>query len=412
MTLALEPPEKFSLLVIDDEPALLALMQQVFRDLPLDVLTASEPAAALALLKERQPRLVFLDLRLRKTSGLELLEQILKLDPRTEVILLSGDYSPSEAMEAVRRGAADCLAKPVSVAMLRSRVMKAIQAAQDKKQTRELDAGLRSSFQFQGMVGRSPRMLDLFNTMERIAPYFRSVLVSGPPGSGKGLVARTLHNLSPSRNGPFVVCHCAALPQALVDSEMFGCEKVFAGAAKSGPGLFEEADQGIAFLDEIGHMPMGTQAKLLRAMQTQELQREGSSDVKRWNVRVIAASTRDLQSEVAERRFREDLYYRLSAVHLQLPSLADRKEDLPLLQQHFLEKFSKEYRKPISGISRRAQDLLSHHSWPGNVAELENAIATACMACEGPILDTAHFPASLGKSGERFSVKNEFDIPK
>jgi DNA-binding NtrC family response regulator len=305
-------------------------------------------------------------------------------------------------MEAIRKGAADFLPKPVSVAMLRARVTKAIQTAQDKQQTRELDADLRSRFQFQGMVGRSPRMLDLFNTMERIAPYFQSVLVSGPPGSGKGLVARTLHNLSPSRNGPFVVCHCAALPEAVADSEMFGCERPSTAAAKRG--LFEEADQGTAFLDEVGHMPMGTQAKLLRAMQTHELQREGSSDVKQWNVRVIAASTRDLQSEVAEQRFREDLYYRLSVLHLQLPSLAERKEDLPLLQQHFLEKFSKEYRKPISGMSRRAQDLLSHHSWPGNVAELENAIATACMACEGPVLDIAHFPASLGKSADRNRV--------
>jgi DNA-binding NtrC family response regulator len=399
MTLVLEPAEKFSLLVIDDEPALLALMQQIFRDLPVDVLTASEPAAALTLLQERQPRLVFLDLRLRNTSGLELLEQILKLDPRTEVILLSGDYSPSEAMEAIRRGAADFLPKPVSVAMLRARVTKAIQAAQDKKQTRELDSELRSRFQFQGMVGRSPRMLDLFNTMERIAPYFQGVLVSGPPGSGKGLVARTLHNLSAGRNGPFVLCHCAALPEAVAHSEMFGCERASSGTGKRG--LFEEADQGTVFLDEIGHMSMGTQAKLLRAMQTHELQREGRSDVKQWNVRVIAASTRDLQSEVAERRFREDLYYRLSAVHFQLPSLAERKEDLPLLQQHFLEKFSNEYRKPISGISRRAQDLLSHHSWAGNVAELENAIATACMACEGSVLDIAHFPASLGKSTDR-----------
>jgi DNA-binding NtrC family response regulator len=402
MTLVLEPAEKFCLLVIDDEPALLALMQQVFRDLPVDVLTASEPAAALTLLKERQPRLVFLDLRLRKTSGLELLGQILKLDPRTEVVLLSGDYSPSDAVEAVRRGAADFLPKPVPVAMLRARVAKSIQAAQEKKQTRQLDAELRSRFQFQGMVGRSPRMLDLFNTMERIAPYFRSVLVSGPPGSGKGLVARTLHNLSPSRSGPFVVCHCAALPEAVADSEMFGCERSSGGAGKRG--LFEEADQGTVFLDEVGHMPMGTQAKLLRAIQTHELQREGSSDAKQLNVRVIAVSTRDLQSEVAEHHFREDLYYRLSAVHLRLPSLAERKEDLPLLQQHFLEKFSKEYRKPISGISRRAQDLLSHHSWPGNVAELENAIATACMACEGPVLDIAHFPASLGKSADKNRV--------
>jgi DNA-binding NtrC family response regulator len=405
MTVALEPPEKFSLLVIDDEQALLDLMQQIFRDLPADVLTARDPEAALTLLQQRQPRLVFLDLRLRDSSGLELLDRILKLDPRAEVILLSGDYSPSDAMEAIRRGAADCLAKPVSVAMLRARVTRSIQAAQQKKQTRELDAGLRSSFQFHGIVGRSPRLLDLFNTMERIAPYFRSVLVSGPPGSGKGLVARTLHDLSPSRSGPFVVCHCAGLPESLADSEMFGCEKGFVGGARrSGPGLFEEADQGTVFLDEIGHMPMGMQAKLLRAIQTDEIQRAGSSHAKQLNVRTIAASTRNLESEVAEGRFREDLYYRLSVIHLRLPSLAERKEDLPLLQQHFLEKFSKEYQRPISGISRRAQDLLSHHSWPGNVAELENAIATACMACEGAVLDIVHFPASLGKSTDRTSA--------
>jgi two-component system response regulator HydG len=246
------------------------------------------------------------------------------------------------------------------------------------------------------MVGRSPRLLELFNKIVRVAPHFGTVLISGASGTGKELVAEALHSLSPARDERFVICNCAALPESLAESQLFGFQRgAFTGALADSVGFFEQANNGTIFLDEIGEMPLNMQAKLLRVLQTHEIQRLGSSDNKRLNIRVVAASNRDLHSEVVQRRFREDLYYRLSAVHLQLPSLTERMEDLPLLQRHFVQKFAEKYGKPIAGITRRAQDLLAQHRWPGNIRELENVIASACLMCEGTVLDVPDFPASF-----------------
>jgi DNA-binding NtrC family response regulator len=396
MVIALEPKESFSVVVIDDEPAILQLMQDIFNDLPVRVSSTPDPEKGLEIIKREQPRLVFLDLNLPGARGTEILERIVRIDPRIEVVLITGDYSPSSAVEAIQKGAADYLTKPLSIAKLRGKVEQAIEAAQRHRQTLELDAELLSSFKFQGMVGRSPYMLDVFNKLGRIAPHFRSVLVAGPSGSGKELVARALHELSPVRKGPFVVCNCASIPESLAESEMFGYVRgSFTGATRDKSGFFEEADQGSIFLDEIGEMPVSMQAKLLRVLQTHEIQRVGSSLPRKLDLRVIAATNRDLREEVAEGRFREDLFYRLSSVHLQLPALAQRKEDLPLLQRYFVEKFAKEYKKEITGITRRAQNMLSRHSWPGNVRELENVIGSACMMCTGQMIDVDDLPLDM-----------------
>ncbi|HWC18431.1 MAG TPA: sigma-54 dependent transcriptional regulator [Terriglobales bacterium] len=382
--------------MIEDDPSLGDAVLRSLRQLPANVFVAHDVDSALVLLRQHRPRLVLLDLDFRGTHGLDLLEHIVKFDSGIEVILTSGDYVPSVAILAIQRGAADYLRKPISVPDLRSRVARSIEAAQRYKHTRELDAELLSSFRFHGMVGRSPRLLDLFNKVARVAPHFRTILISGTSGTGKELFARSLHALSPTGNGPFIVLNCAALPEALADTEMFGFIKgAFTGAMRDTAGLFEQADNGTVFLDEIGEMSLAMQAKLLRVLQTHEIQRVGSSKPRSLNIRVIAATNRDLPSAVANRTFRDDLYYRLSSVHLQLPPLVERMEDLPLLQRHFIEKFSKQYAKDIRGLSRRAQNLLAQHSWPGNVRELENLIAHACMMCEGQVVDVAHFPPSF-----------------
>jgi DNA-binding NtrC family response regulator len=396
MVFVFESQEVFTVLVVDDEEHVVDLMPEIFADMPVKILVAQDEESGWALFRQHRPRLVFLDLKLRGANGMDLLARIAALDQGVEVILLSGEYSPSLAIEAIQKGAAEFLVKPVDVSELRARVARALKAADKKRRTGELDAELRASFSFQGMVGRSPRMLDVFNKVTRIAPHFTTVLLTGSSGTGKELVARALHDLSPLNQGPFVACNCAALPESLAESQFFGFRKgTFTGAFQDTPGLFERADQGTIFLDEISEMSVTMQAKLLRVLQTHEVQRLGSGDARKLNVRVIAASNRDLTAEVTEGRFREDLFYRLSAVQLRLPRLSERKEDLPLLERHFLEKYAKQYGRTFTGISRRAQEMLARYDWPGNIRELENVIAGACILSEGPVLDLEDFPATL-----------------
>ena len=227
-------------------------------------------------------------------------------------------------------------------------------------------------------------MWEMFSKIRRVAPHYRSVLITGETGAGKDLVARALHALSPVANGRFVVLNCSAVVETLFESELFGHVKgAFTGAAQDKVGLFEHANGGTLFLDEIGDMPLGTQAKLLRALQNQEVQRVGSLTARKVDVRVIAATNKDLRAAIADKLFREDLYYRLSMVEIRTPSLVERMEDLPLLERHFLEHFARQFGKSIKGFTHRAQILLARHNWPGNVRELENVIGHACMMVLG-----------------------------
>ena len=328
--------------MVDDEQGTLDLLTDALSGIGVRVLTARDPEVGFGLIKENRPQIVFLDLNMPKMSGMQLLEMVVNFDPAIEVYLLTGDYSTASAVEAIQKGAADYLTKPISITNLRTRVGKTIEEIQQKRETFELDGELVSSFKFQGMVARSPRMLETFSTLRRIAPHFRTVLVSGPSGTGKELVARALHQMSPVSSGPFVVCNCAGVPESLAESEWFGYVKgAFTGANQDKLGLFEHANGGTIFLDEIGETPLNLQAKLLRVLQSHEIQRIGSPLARKLDVRIVAATNRDLKQEVRERRFREDLYYRLSVVDMKLPALAERKEDLPLLQRHFVEKSGK-----------------------------------------------------------------------
>ena len=253
--------------------------------------------------------------------------------------------------------------------------------------------------QLESMIGRSPSMLDVLSTIRRIAPHFRTALVTGATGTGKELAAHALHHLSPVSDKTFAVCNCSALTETLYESELFGYVRgAFTGATQDKIGLFEHAQGGTVFLDEIGDMPLAGQAKLLRVLQNHEVQRVGSPVVRRIDVRVIAATNRDLRALTAEKGFREDLFYRLSMVELTLPRLADRKEDLPLLQRHFVEKFAKQFNKPIQGLTRRAQQVLARYHWPGNVRELENVIGNACMMLDGDLINVSDLPEYISAS--------------
>ena len=246
------------------------------------------------------------------------------------------------------------------------------------------------------MIGRSPLMWDLFARIRRVAPHYRSALITGPTGTGKDLVAKALHNLSPASSGRFVTCNCSAVVETLFESELFGYVKgAFTGAAADKMGLMEFAHGGTLFLDEIGDMPLSTQAKLLRALQNQEVTRVGSVTPRKVDVRVIAATNRDVQDLIAQKQFREDLYYRLAMVELRTPALADRREDLPLLEKFLLDRFAAQFNKDIRGLTRRAQIVLARHSWPGNIRELENVLGNACMMAIGDMIDVEDLPASL-----------------
>jgi DNA-binding NtrC family response regulator len=320
----------------------------------------------------------------------------LEIDPGTDVILISADHSTESAVRSIQAGAADYLAKPLNILALRSRIAQLVADGERRRKTGELEHELLDACQFEGIIGRSPIMQDVFAKIRKVSPHFRNVLITGATGTGKELVARSLHRLSPAASGPFVVCNCSAIVESLVESEMFGYVRgAFTGATQDKLGFFEYANQGTIFLDEIGELPIAAQAKLLRVLQDREIQRVGSPISRAIDVRVVAATNRDLWSMVKAGGFREDLYYRLTMVNISLPRLADRREDVLLLQRHFLEKYSAEFKKNVLGITRRAQMRIGIYSWPGNVRELENVIGNACMMVSGPIIDIADLPESL-----------------
>jgi DNA-binding NtrC family response regulator len=389
-------PTTLKLLAIDDDPQALEIISLALKRQGLEIITSQDPEEGFGTFLRTRPQIVLLDLVMPKVSGMEILERIVGVDPGVDVILITAHYSAESAVEAIQKGASDYLTKPIDIDKLRSRIATLLEQAEMRLKTLRLDQELIDAYQFEGMVGRSPLMLEVYAKIRRIAPHFRTVLVTGATGTGKELVAKALHRLSPASRGPFVVCNCSALVDNLVETELFGYVRgAFTGATQDKVGMFEHADRGTIFLDEIGELAPATQAKLLRVLQNRQVQRVGSLNPRNIDVRVIAATHRNLKSMMRDGRFREDLYYRLAVVEIPLPVLASRREDLPLLERYFIEKFSGDYNKPIAGLVRRAQTRLATYPWPGNVRELENVIGNACMMANGNLIDIGDLPERL-----------------
>ena len=404
---------KAKLLAIDDDPQHLALVRDALEKEPLEILTAQDPEAGFDLFLQVRPRIVLLDFVMPKISGMEMLDRMMAADPAANVIVVTGHYSTESAIEAtIQKGACDYLTKPLNIERLRSRIASLLSEAEVRHKTLLLDQELLEACQFEGIVSRSPLMLEVFARIRRVAPHFRTLLITGATGTGKELVARALHRLSPAQPDRFVAFNCSGLVESLADSELFGYVRgAFTGATQDRMGLFESADRGTVFLDEVGELSPGAQAKLLRVLQDHQVRRVGSSAPRSVDVRVIAATNRDLRAMVREGKFREDLYYRLAVVDIELPTLANRRDDLPLLERHFVQKFSAEYKKPVSGLTRRAQSRMATYLWPGNVRELENVIGNACMMTQGKFLDINDLPERFHGESSSTLVTDDALLP-
>ena len=387
--------EALSIVIIDDNPGSLELLSVALAHSEAAVYTAANPVEGLELVRKHRPRLVVTDLVMPEMSGLEVLQQVVSFDSSIDVILMTAHYTPETAVAAIRQGAADYLQKPVKIGLLRERVASLIESANLRRRVHSSTASGAQDLEFEGLQAKSDPMWNLFAMIQRVAPHYRSVLIQGPTGAGKDLIATALHRRS-QVPGKFVVLNCSAVVETLFESELFGHVRgAFTGADRDKSGLFELANGGTLFLDEIGDMPMATQAKLLRAIQNQEILPVGSLTSHKVNVRIVAATHRDLRAAIASGHFREDLYYRLSMVELIVPSLKERAEDIPLLARHFVRKFAAEFSKRIEGLTPRALLVLERYGWPGNVRELEHIIGRACMLTDGTVLDVDSFPESL-----------------
>ena len=387
---------KVTVLAIDDEADFLEFVGEVISSENVDFLSTTQPEEALAIVQQRHPAVILLDLNMPGASGMNVLDRILRIDPNADVVMLTADYSTESAVRAIQEGACDYLVKPIAVERLRERVRLLLQEARRREHRRRLEEDVYHSVQFEGMVGQSPVMQEVFVTLRRIAPHFRTVLIGGATGTGKELIARALHRLSPVSAKPLVVCNCAAITETLLESELFGSVRgAFTGASQDRIGLIEAAHGGVLFLDEIGEMSQPMQAKLLRVFQNQEVRQVGATASRKVDVRVIASTHRDLRKMVSQGQFREDLYYRLSMIEIQLPQLSDRKEDLCLLEQDILRHYANQLNKPVATLTRRAQTVLSRHSWPGNVRELENVLGRACIMTASSTIDVRDLPDSV-----------------
>ena len=380
---------KKHILVVDDDPSHRTMLKTLLSGWGYAVSEADDGSTAVRSVHEQPFDLVLMDIRMIKVSGLEALPEIKAFNPAIPVIIMTAYSSVETAVEALKSGAYDYLTKPLDFDELRITMERAMDYSQLKEENRLLRESLGTRFDRRNIIGRSQAMEKLLETVAQVAPTEATVLLTGESGTGKEMIAGAIHYNSPRRDFPFVKINCAAITESLLESELFGHEKgAFTGAYRRKEGKFFLAHKGSVFLDEISEMSSAMQVKLLRILQEREFTRVGGEDLVKVDVRVIAATNRDLLEEIGAGRFREDLFYRLNVVTLTLPPLRQRKEDIPLLAQHFLEIFSEKNRKKVKGFTPLAMDRLLRHDWPGNVRELMNAVERGVVMAQTPYLDT------------------------
>ena len=393
------------ILIVEDDPTVGESLRLLLKKRGYSIQLASNGKEALQLFRQGSVDLVITDLVMPKMGGIELLEAVKKLRHETEVIVISAQGTIEKAVQAMKLGAFDFIEKPINVRVISLLVERALEKQTLVLQNQDLRSKLEDKFHFKNIIGRSKEMVKIFELIRHIAPYDSSVLIFGESGTGKELIANAIHYNSLRASLPFIKVSCASLSEGIIESELFGHERgAFTGAIASRKGRFEMAHQGTLFLDEVEDIPPGTQIKLLRVLQEGEFERVGGNKTLKVNLRIIAASNRDLQEEVRNGSFREDLYYRLNVVNIRLPALRERKEDIPFLVNFFIEKFNQKYHMKVKGISQRAMKLLMDYGWSGNVREMENTIESGMVIHSPDAIDSQHLPDEIREFKKRPEV--------
>jgi two-component system response regulator PilR (NtrC family) len=394
--------DKARILVVDDEQSMREFLEIFFRREGFEVTTAADVDSALLAAGSDEFDVVISDVQMPERSGLDVLRGVKESSPETVVIMITAFATTETAITAMKEGAYDYITKPFKVDELRLVVEKALEKKLLSSENRRLRSELRSQLSRQHLVGRSSPMEKVFELVSRVADTKTNVLISGESGTGKELVARAIHQSSDRRHRPFVAVNCGAIPENLLESELFGHVRgSFTGAVQNKEGLFEVADGGTLFLDEVGELPGALQVKLLRVLQEKRIRRVGGTSDRPVDVRILAATNRRLEDEVASGRFREDLYYRLNVIQIPVPALRERMEDLPLLVHHFVEKYDAELGKTVRCVSERAMERMLAYPYPGNVRELENVIERAVALARGDEIDLEALPPNLVRPPER-----------
>ena len=383
-------------MVVDDEPGILALVDRFASQRGFDVVRRSGGQDALASLTETRPDVLLVDVLMDEVGGLEMLRTLRARDSDCPIILMTGHPHVDAAMEAVKLGALDYLSKPIDFDRLGKLLTDVTASMERRERLLDSDARLARQFEFHGMIGRGPAMQELFDTIRRLAPHVRTVLITGETGTGKELVARALHALAGGPDSRLVTVNCSAVVETLFESELFGHVRgAFTGAADHKVGLFEHADGGTLFLDEVGELPLTLQAKLLRAVELGEVHRVGSLERRKVDVRIVAATNRDLRWEVATGRFRGDLFYRLAVIEIRIIPLRERQEDIPYLSAAFLRACAARLNRTLNGFTPAAERVLQRAAWPGNIRELRNVIERACILSDGRILSEREITTAM-----------------